>query len=182
MNANEPLEERLLMVEMHKDVLKRIDTAIKRKHSIEACWLCYSCFESRITRSLEKISVTCSGRRCFENIRVGIVTKIDCLKRLSRHHYFATEAFDRKLLDEVKAWCRERNKLVHALVTLNNYEGMDARFLKLSKDGQQLVQKLYAQTTEFRNHYYEIASTPPFPQDVISKCRLLKDRGNNAKT
>lgn len=182
MNAQEPLEERLLMVKMHEEFLGRIDSAIKKKHSIEACWLCYSCFESRITRSLDKISVACSDRKCFENKRIGIVTKIDCLMRLSRQQYFATEAFDRKLLREVKAWCKKRNVLVHELVTLNNYEGMDIRFLELAKEGQKLLQQLYAQTTEFRNHYYEIASAPPFPQNVINKCRLLKAGGNNAKT
>lgn len=164
------------MAEMHDDVLKRIETAIKKKQSIEACWLCYSCFESRITRTLEKVSECCRERKCFQNKRVGIKTKIDCLKRLKKLKYAGTENFDSQLLGQVCAWCKERNTLVHALVTLNNYYGMDEKFLQLAVRGKPLVEKLYSQTTEFRNEYYKMDKLQPFPEEAHKKCRLFKEK------
>lgn len=164
------------MVEMHDDVLRRIETAIKKKQSIEACWLCYSCFESRITRTLEKVSECCRERRCYQNNKVGIATRIDCIKRLKKQCYAGTEHFDTHLLGEIKAWCKDRNMLVHALVTLNNYYDMDAKFLELAKRGKPLVDSLYTQTTAFRNAYYELSEMPLFPEMVHKKCRLLKEK------
>ena len=174
MKAQDSYEDRLKMVEMHDDVLKRIESAIKKKHSIEACWLCYACFESRISRSLEKVSVNCTKRNCYNNHKVGIVTRIDCLKRLSKLKYAGTEHFDNQLLGRIKNWCYERNTLVHALVTLNNYDGMDKKFLDLAKRGKPLVEELYKQTTAFRNEYYEIEAMSAFPEEAENKCRLKK--------
>lgn len=174
MQAQDSYEDRLKMVEMHDDVLKRIESAIKKKQSIEACWLCYACFESRISRSLEKLSVNCTKRNCYQNHRVGIVTRIECLKRLCNLRYAGSEHFDKQLLGNIRGWCKDRNKLVHALVTLNNYSGMDKKFLELAKRGKPLVEKLYKQTTAFRNEYYEIETMPVFPEDAENKCRLKK--------
>lgn len=176
MRAKETYEERAKMALMHGDVLNRIDSAIKKKHSIEACWLCYSCFESRITRTLEKVSENCTERKCYRNPKVGIKTRIDCLKRLGKKSYAGSENFDNQLLGQVYAWCKERNTLVHALVTLNNYYGMDEKFLTLAKQGKPLVEKLYAQTTNFRSNYYKLSEMPSFPDDVQDKCRLLKKK------
>lgn len=162
------------MVEMHDDVLKRIESAIKKKQSIEACWLCYACFESRISRSLEKLSVNCTKRNCYQNHRVGIVTRIECMKGLCKLRYAGSEHFDTQLLGNIKGWCKDRNKLVHALVTLNNYAGMDKKFLDLAKRGKPLVEELYKQTTAFRNEYYEIDAMPVFREDAENKCRLKK--------
>ena len=174
MKPKENFEQRTQMAEMHDDVLKRIDNAIKKKHSIEACWLCYSCFESRITRTLEKASENCAEKKCFQNPKVGIKTRIDCLKRLKKLSYAGVECFDSQLLGQVYSWCKERNGLVHALVTLNNYYGMDEKFLALARQGKTLVEKLYAQTTSFRNNYYQLNQMPDFPSEAHDKCRLLK--------
>lgn len=174
MKPHEPIEERLQMAEMHDNVLLRITTAIENKQSIEACWLCYSCFESRVARTLEKVSECCPERRCYKNHKVGINTKIECLKRLKKLGYAGTEHFDNQLLGQIGKWCKERNTLVHALVTLNNYYGMDEKFLQLAAEGKPLVEKLYAQTTSFRNEYYQLTAMPEFPEKAHSRCRLLK--------
>lgn len=180
MKATDTYRDRLLMAEMHDDVLQRLETAIAKKRSIEACWLCYSCFESRITRTLEKVSECCPEHKCYQNHKVGINTRIECLKRLKKLGYAGTEHFDNQLLGQVIAWCKERNTLVHALVTLNNYYGIDDKFLQLAVKGKPLVEKLYSQTTDFRNKYYELTEMPEFPEQAHSKCRLLK-KTNQAK-
>lgn len=174
MEPQDSYSDRLEMVKMHVDVLRRIDNAIENKQSIEACWLCYSCFESRITRTLEKVSVNCSKRACYKNYKAGIRSRIECLQRLQKQGYAGTEAFDNQLLGDIKAWCRKRDILVHALVTLNNYSGMDEKFLDIAKDGKPLVEQLYYQTTKFRNTYYKIESMPEFPEKAEEKCRLKK--------
>lgn len=174
MKAKENFEERLKMAEMHDDVLQRIEKSIKNKQSIEACWLCYSCFESRITRTLEKVSECCAERRCYQNHKVGIKTRIECLKRLKKTSYLGTDLFDNQLLGQIIGWCHERNTLVHALVTLNNYYGMDEKFLQLAIKGKPLVEKLYAQTTDFRNKYYQTEELSAFPENAHKKCCLLK--------
>ena len=176
MNPKDTYEERIKMAEMHSDVLSRIDNAIKKKHSIEACWLCYSCFESRITRTLEKVSELCAERKCYQNPKVGIKTKIDCIKRLKKASYAGIEHFDNQLLGEIYSWCQERNTLVHALVSLNNYYGMDDKFLLLAKKGKPLVERLYSQTTDFRNDYYKLSELPAFPEKAHKSCRLLKQK------
>jgi len=172
--AKDSYEDRLKMVDMHGDILKRIDDAIKRKQSVEACWLCYACFESRIVRTLEKVSEACGERRCYQNHKVGISTRIDCIKRLMKQGYTALDKFDANTLGQVHAWCKERNTLVHSLLTLNNYEGMDDKFLTLARRGKPLVERLYAETTEFRTKYYELAELPPLFEKAMKSCRLLK--------
>jgi len=167
-------EKRLEMAKMHDDIILRIDNAIKKKQAIEACWLCYACFESRITRTIDKLSVCCKERKCYNNHKVGIVTKIDCLKRLSRQNYGGANQFENALLGEVKVWCKERNILVHDLVSLNNYRGIDKKFLDLAKKGRTILEKLYKQTTNFRNIYYQLDELPEIPTKVIDKCRLIK--------
>lgn len=176
MKAKESLDERVRMAEMHDDVLSRIDAAIKKKHSIEACWLCYACYESRITRTLEKVSGLCPGQKCYQNPKVGIKRKIECLKRLRKLNYAGIEHFDNNTLGQIIEWCRERNKLVHDLVTLNNYYGMDQKFLDLAKKGKPLVEKLYGETTGFRNEYYKLPTLPDFPTSASEKCYLLKEK------
>lgn len=54
MKAIDSYEDRLKMVDTHNDVLKRIDVAIKKKNSIEACWLCYSITEREKLRAKKK--------------------------------------------------------------------------------------------------------------------------------
>lgn len=174
MNAKDSYEDRLKMAEMHDDVLERFKRAVENKHCIKACWLCYACFESRITRTLEKVSVKCFKRTCYENHKVGINTRIECLKKLINLNYACMANFDIQLLDNIKEWCKERNTLTHGLITLNNYSGMDEKFINLAKKGEPLVEELYQQTTQFRNEYYKINEMPDFPDDAEQKCRLKK--------
>lgn len=174
MNPKEPLDERLKMVKMHDDVMKRIDTAIKKKNCIEACWLCYSCMDNRITRTLEKLSEKCCKRNCYNNPRVGISSRIACLKRLIKKCYAGTELIESKLLGDIQKWCKTRNTYVHNLITLNNYENIDEKFMTLAKEGKPLVDALYKQMTEFRENYYNLKEMPEFPKDVEQKCQLRK--------
>ena len=182
MQATDSYEERLKMVGMHADVLKRIDSAITDKRSIEACWFCYACLEGRLKRTVEKLSQNCSKGCCREKGKVvNFSAYLNCIDRLRNDSYAGAEYFDKQLLDDIRRWCLERNKLVHALVTLNNYEGIDEKFLDLAVRGKPLVEQLYKQTTKFRIHYYEIESLPEFPKKAEKKCRLKSKEPENTE-
>ena len=86
------------------------------------------------------------------------------------------DVFDSQTFEGIIEWCRERNTLVHALVTLNNYQGMDKKFLDLAKKGKLLVEAIYSQTTVFRNDYYRLKTIPDFPQSASDKCYLFKTK------
>lgn len=176
MKAKESYEVRNKMAEMHDDILKRIDDAIDNKRGIEACWLCYSCFENRISRTLNKASEKCSKRRCYDS-HCSIKTKIECLNRLNNINYPLISIFDINLFKEIKKWCNRRNRLVHALLDLDIYDTIDDEFFQLAKDGRMLAKELYSQTTDFRNHYYDVRELPDFPNAVESKCKLKTKKG-----
>ncbi len=172
MEPKENITIRMKMAEMHENFLGRIETAVKKKRSIEACWLCYACFENRVIRLIDKVVSHCPKATCLNNNRAGISSRIDCIKRLCRKQYGGFEHIDSELIGAIKGWCKERNRLVHGLVALDLYEGMDAKFLSLAKSGLQLVQQLYEESTKFREWYYRTDVLENFPTYVVEKCRL----------
>lgn len=173
----EPLSVRLQMAEMHGDIIARIEHAVATGDNIAACWLSYSCFESRVVRTLGKVSAACSERWCHQNSRVGIRTRIDCLKRLRKQNYPSLEAFDPNTLGQVVAWCKERNKLVHGLLELDSYSDREEKFRNLAMRGKVLVDKLYHETTMFREKYFALEETPELPKSAVQTCSLVKRAG-----
>ncbi len=172
MESKESLEIRTQMAEMHESVIKRINEAYKNKQYIEVCWLCYSCFESRVNRVMEKICSGCSKVERKDNRKIGISTKLECYVRLIRNGYTPFKEDDEDLLNTVKGWCKERNNLIHGMVSLEYYKGADKNFMGLAKRGKTLVERMYKFGTEVRAYYYEAADIPKFPTAVIEKCPL----------
>jgi len=172
MNPKESIEIRQHMAEMHESVIKRIDSAYKKKHYIEVCWLCYACFESRVNRGLEKIASGCGKDSPNKCRRIGIRTKLECYARLIKSGYppLAQESLD--LINTVKGWCVERNVLIHGLVSLEFYNDADKKFKNLANRGKSLVQKMYAFATDIREYYYQTEHIPKFDSNAICKCRL----------
>lgn len=86
-------------------------------------------------------------RKCYENSKVGIAGRIEYIKRF-----------------------------VRALTTLNNYYGMDQKFLALAKRGEPLVNKLYSETTAFRSKYYEATEMPVFPVKTMLNTGYVRQK------
>ncbi len=172
MKPKESIEIRRAMADMHESVLHRIDSAYKNELYIEVCWLCYACFESRVNRTLAKVCSGCTKAERTDKRRVGITTKLECYIRLIKSNYSLFQEEDINLLYAVKGWCKERNNLIHGMVSLEYYNDADVKFKNLSKSGIALVKRMYSFSTNIRNKFYESAEIPIFNDDVVQKCSL----------
>lgn len=172
MNPQESIEIRKQMAEMHEDVIKRINRAYNGKKYIEVCWLCYACFESRVNRILLKICAGCNKEKRQNNRKVGITTKLECYIRLIKSNYPPLCGEDTNLINNVKGWCKERNDLIHGMVSLEFYNDADKKFESLAKRGKALVTKMYSLGTAVREYYYNAEDIPAFDDQVTKSCRL----------
>ena len=174
MQPRESIEIRRAMAEMHNSVLKRIDLAYKNNQYIEVCWLCYACFESRVNRVLSKICEGCTKEKRTDNRHIGITTKLNCYVNLIKSNYPPLSKEDYQLMHTVKGWCKERNNLIHGMVSLEYYNDADKKFKHLAERGIALVKRMYSFSTEVRNYFYQADEIPIFDESVIKKCRLEK--------
>lgn len=174
MEPKEPIETRLAMAEMHDSVLQRIDSSFKNKQYIEVCWLCYACFESRVNRVLSKICEGCTKEKRTDNRHVGITTKLECYVQLIKSNYPPLEKEDYNLINTVKRWCKERNDLIHSMVSLEFYNDADKKFKSLATCGVTLVKQMYSLGADVRNYYYQATEIPLFDESVTKKCTLKK--------
>lgn len=177
MEPNEPLEDRLAMADMHDDVIARIDDSIERHSYIDACWYAYSCFESRINRAMLKIVGGCPKEpRTDKKNPTGIRTKIECLVRLCRSGHPMLDGADVETLNSIKGWCKERNDLVHDLVTLDHYTNAEAKFASLANRSRSLVKRAYKLGAIVREAYYSSDSVTPIDSSIAKKCRCTSRR------
>lgn len=165
-------DDLIAMAQMHDEVLCRIREAYGQGNYIECCWLCYACFESRVNRTMEKICPSCTKPPRLDGRHIGISTKLACLNRLRQSGYPLFDGADLTEVIDIKAWCKERNKLIHELVSLNRYEKSDYEFKNLAKRGVDLVERLYSSITTVRNNFYESDVIPAFEEGVVDKCNL----------
>ena len=172
MNPKESLEIRKQMAEMHASVLKRIEDSYKNKQFIEVCWLCYACFESRVNRVLMKICTGCTKESRKDNRKIGITTKLECYVRLIKSGYPPLKEENVDLINTVKGWCKERNDLIHGMVSLEYYNDADKRFESLAKRGKTLVSRMYSLGKDVREYYYTVDEIPLFPDEIVKKCSL----------
>lgn len=172
MDPKESLEIRQQMAEMHNSVIKRIDKAYKDKQYIEVCWLCYACFESRVNRVLLKICSGCNKPKRKDKRNIGITTKLECYVRLIKSHYPPLSKENIDLINTVKGWCKERNDLIHGMVSLEYYNDADKKFESLAKRGKTLVTRMYSLGTDVREYYYQATEIPIFDESVTKSCSL----------
>lgn len=172
MEPKESLEIREKMAIMHDSVLERIKDSYNKENYIEVCWLCYACFESRINRIFDKIGSGCTKCPRTDNRHVGITTKLECIKRLIKSEYPLLKSEDINLIDTIKGWCKERNNLIHGMISLEYYNDADKKFSNLAKRGKALVDRLYKISGNVREIYYDVESIPMFDKNIVDKCNL----------
>ena len=172
MKPKDSAENLLAMVKMHDDVIDRINQAFSDENYIECCWLCYACFESRVNRTMEKLCPGCPKPARTDGRHIGITTKLDCLNRLRQSSYALFADASLNEITNIKGWCKDRNALIHDLVSLDNYERSNREFKSLAKRGVGLVTRIYSSVSTIRNNYYETEVIPEFNNAVAKKCRL----------
>ena len=174
MKKEEPYELRLKMANMHDTFLEDLENAMKDENYIEASWLCYALIEQRITRMIEKHINKCpKKKRTKDKGPVGISTKIECLKKLTKIGYGAYKDVDKKLLNDLANWIKDRNKLMHGLVSIEHYKKYEKEFESLAKRGQPLVKQLYEEAKKVREWCRADNYFGKFP-DITCRCNKYR--------
>lgn len=170
MKNKESLEVRTQMAHMHDDILDRLNTAMSNEQYVEVSWLCYAIFEQRITRIIKKHVAKCpKGKRGKNEKPISISTRILCLKKLCKQKYGAYSDFDKDLLEKIGCWCKQRNTLIHGLVSLEHYKKYDEEFKKLAESGVPLANQIYREATKVRNWCNSGNNFEKFPE-IKCKC------------
>ena len=183
--STESLKVREQMVDMHQFFIDKIDEAVESQRYIEASWLIYSCIEKRFFRILQKYKKQCKyckGKsKCKKNRNeLAISTKIACVERLCENNVEClSKSFKSEQINEIKLWVKNRNKMMHDLLSLSTYENMDDRFKESAIKGQSLLSDLYKSCTKFRKIFYSDNYEFVFPEIAMEGCRC--NNRNNEK-
>ncbi|MCD7890246.1 MAG: hypothetical protein LUG26_00275 [Ruminococcus sp.] len=182
MESTEKREKRLEMVDMHNFFLERIERAMKEQRYIEASWLIYSCLENRYFRTILKFKKDCkyhTGKCNKKTNQLAISSKIGCLERLAQANVpYIFESFRIELFAETRKWVKDRNKLMHNLLSLETYESADTEFQKLSEDGYRILKEIYDSCTQFREKFYKNGYKFNFPEEAMEKCSCNSEPKN----
>lgn len=174
MKSTERIEERLERVDMHDFFIDKINNAIEKEIYIEASWLIYSCMENRFFRTLQKYKKQCKYciGKCKKNKNdLALKTKINCVQRLFENNVTCiSDSFSHDLLENTKKWVKNRNELMHDLLSLESYQDMDESFKKSSIEGKELLDQLYEACTLFRSKFYEEDYEFIFPEIAMEGC------------
>lgn len=169
MIAKEEYSIRLKMAEMHEEFIERMSEAYDNQYYVEAVWYCYAIFEQRISRLIAKYIDQCNRPDRKDDKSAAISTRISCLQTVIQKNYGVYGSIDVALLDRILKWCKNRNELVHGLISLKHYKKYDEEFKKLAEIGVPLVFELYDVCSDFRNRWYK-SDEPSVPLPV-EKCR-----------
>lgn len=177
MKSTEAYEERLKRVDMHDYFRARIKTAMDSGNYIEATWLIYACFENRYFRTIQKYKSECkycrSRSKCNHKKKneLALSTKIGCVQRLFDSGVTCiTGAFPSEIFEQTTAWVKNRNDLMHDLLSLEYYENTDELFQKSAEDGLDLLNRTYESCTKFRKLFYAENYEFKMPDEAADKC------------
>lgn len=156
MKAKEEYSIRCEMSDMHEVFIERMSDAYDKGFYVEAVWFCYAIFEQRISRLIAKYIDKCDKfPERTDDSSASISIRIGCLINVINAKYGAFECLDVELFKRIKMWCRDRNALVHGLISLDHYKKFDDEFKLLAETGVTLVFELYDACTDFRKQWYK---------------------------
>lgn len=118
---------------LYREMIKRLEHAIKERQFFEASWYAYSLLEDRL------ISLIKSGGGVPGRPMMG--KKIEALDKMVKAGTVEARNFESTKL---RAWADDRNKLMHAMAEGKmTIDDVDAMVEKLANDGSALV-RMYA--------------------------------------
>lgn len=177
MQSTEPMQVRLDMVTMHKFLDDKIHAAMDAGYYLEASWLIYSCMENRFFRVLDKFKRQCEYCTKTSKCRKGsnqlaLSTKVACVDRLRGAGVSCiANAFDQELLKSVKGWAKQRNTLMHNLLSLEHYEEhFNQDFELLATEGIPILAELYEACSVFRKLFFKEDYVFQFPKECMDAC------------
>lgn len=133
--------------ENYKEQAKRLKKALEYGFNLEAIFIEYAMFEDRtesVLRHADKWEAYVKSRKGRD---VTIDSKINYIQKLAEnkkdllHKYFSDD-----LLEKIKAWKNERNRLIHALV---KQELQYNEISDLAQSGNDLLKKMKLKTGNY---------------------------------
>ena len=133
--------------ENYKEQAKRLKKALEYGFNLEAIFIEYAMFEDRtesVLRHADKWEAYVKSRKGRD---VTIDSKINYIQKLAEnrkdllHKYFSDD-----LLEEIKVWKNERNRLIHALV---KQELQHNEISDLAQSGNDLLKKMKLKTGNY---------------------------------
>jgi len=139
---------------MHEQYMADLAKSMKKRAYITASWLCYSMFEQRTNRIIEKYIDQCPRRTRTSKAPTGAISnRLKCIKKICESSYDGFTEIDVTLLSQIIEWCKDRNSLMHDLVRIDRYKKYDDDFKLLAEQGYGLIMRYYEAATKFRNWY-----------------------------
>lgn len=185
MKSTEQKHIREEMGDMHQFFIEKIENAINDGRYIEASWLIYSCMENRFFRVLQKYKKQCKycKGKCQKNRNeLAISTKIECVRWLCEADVTCiSNSFEIDLLKEIKKWIKNRNNMMHNLLSLDSYKNCDDDFKQSALSGQILLKKLYDSCTNFRREFYADDYEFIFPEGAMEGCHCKNTNDSKEK-
>ena len=86
--------------------------------------------------------------------------------------------FSDELFEKTLKWVKARNRLMHDLLRLEEYEEMDEKFKASAEEGIALLKQTYEACTGFRAAFYAEDYEFVFPECCMEKCSC-KPRNNS---
>lgn len=162
---------------MHTYFIEKIEAAMENGNYITASWLIYSCLENRYFRTLEKYREKCkycrSKGKCNKKRKneLALTTKIKCVQRLHENSVSCiSQSFRYELFQETIRWVKDRNDLMHDLLSLEFYENTDEMFKKSTEIGKRLLDETYSSCTKFRKAFFKEGYDFQFPEVAMDGC------------
>ena len=82
-----------------------------------------------------------------------------------------SDSFPGEIFDEVRAWVKSRNRLMHNLLSLEDYEDhFDNDFKELALSGKIIVEDAYDACTKFREAFFQPDYKFVFPESCMEEC------------
>ena len=124
--------------ENYKEQTKRLKKALEYGFNLEAIFIEYAMFEDRTESVLRHADKWEAYTKKYKNVTIN--SKINYIQKLAEnekdllHKYFSDD-----LLEKIKAWKNERNRLIHALV---KQELQHNEISSLAQNGNDLLKKM----------------------------------------
>ena len=135
--------------EIYRAMNGNLSKAMKAGYYYEAIFIEYAILEDRCTSLLKHAGSKYIDGKGFE---LKLSTKINKLRSNSSFtEHYVRQRITLKLLDEIEAWKRERDKLIHALAKIK-YDDESTRDVAIK--GQNLV-RIFSSKVKNVNNYFD---------------------------
>lgn len=123
----------------YRNLMVRMDIAKKYGFYFEMCMIAYALMEDRTTAAL---------RHAGEKDRKELYHKLNTLKKIyNPENKLFFKVYDLRCFNEIDAWRKERNKLVHSMT---NIKFESSKLQEIAEEGYKLSKELSNMVTRYK--------------------------------